>query len=184
MATPFKLSQRELRTINNYMNGMSKKEAMEKAGYSDWYSLKCTDRVFNRPEVAGEIERRQKLAAKRADVSLDWIIERLKSIADANVGDLLDVYSDGSAKVNMNKITPELRRALTNVVVDEYTEGRGEGAQKVKRVRISVADKLRALELLVKHLGLSKEKIVVEGEIDLVERLQRGRKRVGEHVEE
>lgn len=183
MAKPFNLSQRELRTINNYMNGMTKKESMEKAGYSAWYSLKCTDKVFQRPDVAAEVERRQKLAAKRADVSLDWIIERLKSIADANVGDLLDVYSDGSAKVNMSKLTPELRRALTNVVVDEYTEGRGEGAQKVKRVRISVADKLRALELLVKHLGLSKEKIVVEGEIDLVERLQRGRKRVGEEDE-
>lgn len=170
------LNEKKKKAINFYLGGMSKTDAMMAAGYSESTAQTKHSTIFGDPEVEAEIERRQRIASSRADVSLDWIVERLKSIADANLGDLVEIHEDGSATLNMSKMTPELKRALTGYSVEEYMEGRGPGAKKVKRHKVNLADKLRALELLVRHLGLSKEKVVVEvQEGDLVERLQRGR---------
>lgn len=169
------LSDKQKKALNAYLGGMSKTDAMLHAGYSESTAKTKHSDIFNAPEMVEELNRRQQIAATRADVSLDWIVDRLKSVADANLGDLLDIDEEGSATLNMSKMTPELKRALTGYTVEEYMEGRGPGAKKVKRHKVNLADKLRALELLVRHLGLSKEKVVVEVEGDLVERLQRGR---------
>lgn len=167
------------KVIDGYMKGMSKKEAMIAAGYSESMARTRANDVFGRPEIIAEMSRRQNLAAHRSDVGLDWIVERLKSIADANIGDMIDVYSDGTAKINLSKMNDDMRRALSKFSVDSYTEGRGKNAQEVKRVRVDFSDKLKALELLVRHLGLSKEKqqIEVSGEVSLAEALQQGRDR-------
>ena len=47
--------------------------------------------------------------------------------------------------------------------------------------KIGLSDQLKALELLVRHLGLSKEKQNIEltGEVALVEQLHAGRKQAG-----
>ncbi len=180
------LTNKMLKTIDNYMKGMTKQDAMIEAGYSKSVALTRRGDIFDRPDFKAELERRQKLAAHRAGVSLDWIVERLKAIADANIGDILEIDEHGKATYNLKKLTPELRVALTGFTSEEYSEGRGKDATQVKKNRIGLADKLRALELLMRHLGLSKEKVQVEvsGEVSLVERLNRGRARAGVRAKE
>lgn len=172
------LSAKKIKCIDGYLSGKSKVQAMLDAGYSPSTSQSKHSTIFGDPKVIAEIERRQKIASTRSGVSLEWIVDRLKSIADANLGDLIDIAPDGSIRMDYEKLTPDLRRALSGVNIDEYTEGRGPDKKQVKRIKINLADKLRALELLMRHLGLSKEKIIVGVEDDLVERLQRGKNRV------
>ncbi len=175
------LTAKRRKVIDAYMKCFNKKQALLEAGYSESMATTSANTVFGDPAVQAEIQRRQNLATHRSDITLDWIIKRLKDIADANVGDMIDVFSDGTAKINLLKMTPELRRAITKFSVDSYTEGRGKNSQEVKRVRVDVADKLKALELLVRHLGLSKEKVAVElsGEASLIEQLHKGRSQAG-----
>jgi len=167
--------------IDSYMKCFNKKQAMLDAGYSVSMATTSAASVFNDPAVAGEIQRRQNLATYRADVSLDWIVDKLKAILDADIGEMLDIYADGSARYNFNKMTPALRIALSKFQAHEYTEGRGKNAVTVKAPRVEFADKIRAAELLIRHLGLSKEKQAVElsGEVSLVEQLHKGRSRAG-----
>jgi phage terminase small subunit len=175
------LTTRKRKSIDGYMAGKTKKDAMLAAGYSKSMASTRVNDVFGDPEVEAEIERRHKIATRRSDVTLDWIVERLKKIADANFGDILDEDEDGNYTVNMSKLTPELQYALTGYTVDQRKEGRGKNADTVSRVRVQLGDKLRALELLIRHLGLSKEKQAVElsGTVSLVERLHAGRTRAG-----
>lgn len=172
------LSERKRRVIDLYLSGRSKTEAMLGAGYAQGTAETRQSFIFTDPEVKKEIARRMNIAAARADITLDWIVDRLKSIADANLGDLIEIDEAGRPTVNYKNLSPDLKRALANFTVDEISEGRGEDARKGLRIRVGTLDKIRALELLVKHLGLSKEKVVVSVEADLVERLQRGRSRV------
>ena len=58
-----------------------------------------------------------------------------------------------------------------------YTEGRGAGAREVKRIRVKLHDKLRALEALGRHLGMFNDSITVKGEVELIEKIQAGRLR-------
>jgi len=175
------LSPKHRKVVDAYMKGATKKQAMLDAGFSPSTARTRPNDVFGRPEVISEIQRRQSLASHRSDVTLDWIVQRLKAIADANIGDMLDIYSDGSAKINFNKLTPELRIALSKFDADSYAEGRGRNAQEIKKLKVGFSDKVRALELLIRHLGLSKERntLEVSGEVSMVEALQRGRSRAG-----
>ena len=175
------LTDKRRKAIDAYMKCFNKKQAMLEAGYSESMATTNVASVFNNPTVRAEIQRRQNLATHRSDITLDWIVQRLKDIAGADLGDMIDVFSDGTGKINLLKMTPELRRAITKFSVESYTEGRGKNAQEVKRVKVDIADKLKALELLVRHCGLSKEKVAVElsGEAGLIEQLHRGRSQAG-----
>lgn len=174
------LSAKKKKAIDGYLKGMTKVDAMRAAGYAETTSNTKHSAIFGSPEVEAEIARRQAIAATRADISLEWLTDQLKTIVEANIGDLIEIDSTGSISMDYSKLTPELRKAIGNVTVDEVTVGRGRDAEKIKRIRIGSLDKLRAIELLIKHLGLSKEKTVIEVEGDLVERLTRGRKRVAD----
>ena len=77
-------------------------------------------------------------------------------IADANLGEALDIYSDGSARINFEKFTPQLKKALTKFSVSERKDGRQ--GNVIIDTKVGLADQLKALELLLRHLGLSKEK--------------------------
>ena len=173
------LTPKRRKVIDAFMKCFSQKQAMLEAGYSESTASTRSNDVFGDPAVQSEISRRQKLAAHRSDVSLDWIVDRLKMIADANLGDMLDIYSDGSAGINFKKLTPQIRKALTKFSVSERKDGRQ--GNVIVDTKIGLADQLKALELLIRHLGLSKEKQALElsGEVSLVEQLHAGRSRAG-----
>jgi len=173
------LTAKRRKVVDEYMKCSNKKQAMLAAGYSDSMASTRAGDVFKDPAVMSEIERRQNLATHRSDVSLDWVVERLKDIADANLGDALDIYSDGTASINFNKLTPQLKKALNKFTVSTKKDGRG--GDVIVDNKVGFSDQLKALELLVRHLGLSKEKTAVElsGEVNLVEQLHAGRSRAG-----
>lgn len=172
------ISPRMRKAIDSYLKGASKKDAMLEAGFSETTATTAHSKYFGDPEVIEEIDRRRNIAAARTDVTLEKMIAQLMEIASASVGDLIRAEPDGSISMDYTKLTPELRKSISNITVDEITEGRGDEARKVKRIRIGALDRIRAIELIIRHLGLSKEKITVNHEGDLVERLHRGRLRV------
>lgn len=178
------LTAKQRKMIDSYLKGASKSDAMREAGYSEGTATTRHSYYFGHPEVVAEIERRQKIASTRADISLEKLNAMLMEIATANLGDLLQVDDQGNTYMDYDKLTPELRKAISNLTVDEVKEGRGEDAKIVKRVRIGVLDRVRAIEQLIRHNGLSKEKIVVNHEGDLVEALQRGRARARQRSED
>jgi phage terminase small subunit len=165
-------AQMRLKAIDWFMRGYSKAESMRKAGYSESVCKTDTSSVFGRDDVKEEIARRQDKAAQKAQVDANWIIGRLTAIAGADVGDLIDIDASGVPTINFNRLTPEIRSAIGEV-------GTRNGELKVK-----TADKLRALELLGKYLGLFQDRIKIEGDQDLIDRLYAGRKRVGEAEDE
>jgi phage terminase small subunit len=173
------LTAKRRKVVDEFMKCANQKEAMLAAGYSQSMSATRSADIFKDPAVMREIERRQNLATHRSDVTLDWVVERLKAVADANLGDALDIYSDGTASINFNKLTPQLKKALNKFTVSTKKDGRG--GDVIVDNKVGFSDQLKALELLVRHLGLSKEKTAVEltGEVSLVERLHAGRSRAG-----
>lgn len=178
------LEPRHLIAVNQFLKGANKRDSLKYAGYSKSYADKTPGEVFDRPEVVAEIKRRQEMMAKRADVDADWVIERLKAIASANLDSIMEIQEDGSARYNLKLLTPEMSVALGEMSVDTYSEGRGPNSRAVKRMKIKQLDKLRALEMLARTLGLFDDKMTVKGEMSIVERLNRGRHRAGKTDEE
>ena len=173
------MKPRQKKAALNYLRGMTKREAMLEAGYSESMATTKTGDVFNHPEVAKFIEQKRAASASKSDVTFDWIVERLKSIAGANLGDALEFDEDNLPNINLEKLTPDLKRALNGITVQKYKQGRGKHAVPVTKINVKLNDQLRALELLMRHLGLSKEKQVVEVQHNTVDAILAGRKRAG-----
>ena len=170
----FVLNEQHRQCIVHFLNGMTKKEAIVKAGFSKWLNANT---IFDRDDVKTEIARRQKQMSTKSGVTAEWIIERLKSIADADLSQLLEVNEEGEAKLDMRKLTPDLRRALGSFKSDGY-------GSKVFKMDVKLTDKLKALEMLGRHLSLFNDKIEVNAEQTLVEALQAGRARASGEKEE
>ncbi len=104
--------------------------------------------------------------SSKAGVDADWIIAKLKAIAGADIADLYVLDAEGLPRIDMEKCQGDLRTALTSYSV-----------RKDGKITVNMADKLKALDMLARHLGMYQDKITLEGELSLVQRLQAGRER-------
>ncbi len=166
MPAPNHLTEKQRKLVVAYLNGKSKHDALLEAGYATHSSA---FRLFNHPNVIDEIKRRQHIMSAKAGVTGDWIIHRLMLIADAKLSDLIVEDGDGFSQIDMSRMTPALKTALSGFESDKFGD--------VTKIKIKTSDKLKALEMLARHLGMFNDKLELAGEISLEERLQAGRKR-------
>jgi len=165
------------KAIDFYMRGMTKKDALLKAGYSESVASTDAKSVFDREDVREEIARRQKNLAKKANVDADWIVRQLKAIAEAEVSDLLEIDAEGVVTQDFRNLTPELRKAISGFSIKSYKKGRGQYAIPVTEIKITSSDKLRAIDMLARHLDFYNDSVKIEGEVSLVDRIYEGRSR-------
>ena len=124
-----------------------------------------------------ELEKERKKLARKFDITKERVLEEIAKTAFVSMGDFLELKEDGTAVFDMNKMTPDMAAAMSEFQTEVYQEGRGMEAQDVKKIRLKLNDKLRALEMLCRHLGLFNDSMELKGEMTLVDRIQKGRER-------
>ncbi len=175
------LSEKYIRTIEFYFeNGFNKKEAMLSAGWSRVTAeTNSTKHFFTREDVKEEIARRQAALAKRHELTTDWIITRLKRISNASeaLTKFKKVDEDGNLYWDFTDATFEDLKVISEFMTESYKDGRGKDAKIVRKFKLKARDEKGALDSLARIKGMFDDKMTVAGELSLVERLQRGRKR-------
>lgn len=177
-----RLSDQQRKAINFYFqNGFNKRQALISAGYAKTTACGNSQSVFSNPLVREEIDRRLDGQRRKYELTEDWVIQRLMRIA--NGGEILakfkHVNDEGEMYWDFSGATPDDLAVITELTTDVYMEGRGEDAVPVKKMKIAMADPKGALDSLCRKLGLFQDKVKIDGEVSLVERLQAGRRRVG-----
>lgn len=175
-----KLNDRYMLLVDKYFElKFDQTAAVAAAGFKSKANA-YSARLFRRPEIQAEIAKRQKRLREKHELTQDWVIERLMAIADS--GRVLAKYKipqpDGTLAWDFRDATEEDLAAISELSVDFYTEGKGDKAEQIKKFKVSVSDPKGALDSLARHLGLFNDKMTVQGEVSLVERLQKGRDRV------
>lgn len=94
------------------------------------------------------------IAIAETGITKTRILKELAKIAFGNMDDYTRVNADGDIVLDMSRIDREKMSNIQEVTIDRYTEGRGESAQSVKKVRFKLYDKQTALQLLGRHLAL------------------------------
>lgn len=155
------VSQRQRRFIEEYLVDLNATQAAVRAGYAPKSAEKHAYQLLKRPEVAAAVQEAIERRSARTQITQDMVIRELAAIAFAMVTDHTSVAEDGVVRVLPTEgLTEEQRRAIAGIKVSRYG------------VQVSNYDKVKALELLGKHLGMfgGREESVAEDN-DLMERL-------------
>lgn len=149
-----KLTRKQAAFIREYLIDLNAAEAARRAGYSPKTADRTGHENLKKPEIATAIAEAQAERATRTEVTADRVVEELSKVAFVNLLDCFRLSTDGEPAIALVGSTPDQAAALTEIQVDDYVEGRGDDARDVRRVRIKVAEMLRALETLGQHLGM------------------------------
>jgi len=101
--------------------------------------------------------------ADKLDLSAEKVLSELSKLGFSNIMDYIGTTSDGDAYIDLSELDREQASATQEVTVNEYMEGKGKDARKVKRTRLKLVDKIRSLDLLGRHLKLFTDRIEVSG---------------------
>ena len=92
--------------------------------------------------------------AAKLDITAERVLGEFALMGFANLMDYFTLQDDGTAYVDLSRLTREQAAGLAGLQVEEFVSGRGAAGREVKRVKVKLADKPRSLELIGKHLGM------------------------------
>jgi phage terminase small subunit len=160
-----KLTPKQERFVEEYLIDLNATQAAIRAGYS----VKTADRIG--PELLGKTcvsEAIQKAIAERSrrtGINQDRIVRELAKIAFVNAADVVD-FDEATVRYEADL---DDTAAIQSVKIKKIPTQEGDIIER----EIKIADKLKALELLGKHLGMFKDKIDVNVDVNLADILKK-----------
>lgn len=91
------------------------------------------------------------------------VLEELAKIGFANMKNYMGITEQGDAFMDLSKLTEAQAAAMAEVTVEDFMDGRGEGARDVRRIRFKLYDKRAALVDIGRHLGMFTDKVQLTG---------------------
>ena len=90
----------------------------------------------------------------RTGITADRVVLELAKLAFSNISDFIEVHADGSVDIDLLRATRDRAAAIRDVVVRRSAEGSSDEGRSVKLTRIKLCDKVKALDMLARHLGM------------------------------
>lgn len=147
------LSEQRQRFVEEYLTDLNGTQAAIRAGYSVKTAQEQSSRLLSNVMVQEAISKAMAVRSKRTGVNQDRVVLELARIAFVNIEDVVDT--------DTGKILPNATRDdLACVEGIKYKESDNQYGGSVER-EVKVASKLKALELLGKHLGMWNDKLDV-----------------------
>ena len=144
------LNERQKRFCNEYMIDLNATQAAIRAGYSVKTANEQGARLLTNVSVQAEIQRLQAEISRRTGISQDRVIRELAKIAFLNPMNLVTSEGrirDGASQDDLSCIEGvKFKRSDSDTGYSEERE-------------VKIASKLKALELLGKHLGMFNDKL-------------------------
>lgn len=154
------LTPKQAAFVAEYLIDLNASAAARRAGYAEKRADAMGHENLRKPEIAAAIAAAQAERAQRTQIDADWVLKRLAAMADADLSDLHQ--ADGTLKPAGE--WPEVWRKglIAGVEMDETTVG---GDKVVTTRKVKIADRLKALELIGRHVavGAWREKVEHSG---------------------
>lgn len=144
-----KLTPKQARFCEEYLVDLNATQAAIRAGYSVESAGSIGSENLTKPEIRARIETAMAERSKRTGINADRVLLELGKVAFVNPTDLIDP-ENGSVK---DTASPEDRAAIAAIRVKQIPTECGMGVER----EIRMADKLKALELCGRHLGMFKD---------------------------
>lgn len=165
------LTPKQKRFCEEYLIDLNATQAAIRAGYSPKTAEQTASRLLRNVKVQEYIAKRQKELSRSTEITQERVIKELALIAFSNNADYahvvekkLQVEAGGALVDVLDKDgKPVTYRTVEPVLTEELTEEQKRALAVIKKGRdgleVKSCDKVKALELLGKHLGIFTDKI-------------------------
>lgn len=172
------LNEKQKRFCEEYIIDLNATQSALRAGYSKNTAYSQGQRLLKNVEVQENIRLLIEKRSERTEISQDRVIEELANIAFANATDYASVVERQATVEVEGKMVPIfdddgnplMYRTVEPVLTETLTEKQRRALSVIKKGRdgfeVKPYDKIRALELLGKHLGMFDDKIEVSGQLN------------------
>ena len=159
---PRKVTHRQQAFAREYLVDYNGTQAAIRAGYSKKGAAQQASALLRLPKVIEELAKRAAPVKKRAELKASELLEVMQLVA---YGDVSNLFKPSSGNGSVSTIKDMRELGEDKVLVAGYKRG-SDGS-----VELKFENRMRARELLMKHLGLLKEQMSIEhsGEVSLVE---------------
>lgn len=149
------MTKKQKRFIEEYLIDLNATQAAIRAGYSPSTAKAIGSENLTKPDIKAQIDKAMAERSRRTGVNADRVLMELAKIAFVNA---IEVIDPKTATVKEDASSDDTA-AIQSVKVKTFGE---DGLER----EIKMADKLKALELLGKHLGMFKDKVELSGSLD------------------
>ncbi|WP_352420746.1 terminase small subunit [Proteiniborus sp.] len=153
-----RLTAKQKRFIEEYLIDLNATQAAIRAGYSPDTAYSIGSENLKKPEIRARVDKAIAERSKRTGINQDRILIELARIGLLNPD---NVVNFGSATVKAEATEDDLA-AIASVKVKTIPMEDGDMVEREVRFH----DKIKALELAGKHLGMFKDKVEVSGSLD------------------
>lgn len=144
-----KLSAKQERFCEEYLIDLNATQAAIRSGYSVHSAKDIGSENLTKPDIRARIDAALAERSKRTGINADRVLRELGRIAFVNAVDVINMQ-DATVKGDAER---DDTAAIASVKVKVIPGEDGDGVER----EIRLADKLKALELCGKHLGMFKD---------------------------
>lgn len=154
------MTKKQKRFVEEYLIDLNATQAAIRAGYKAENARQLANENLTKPYIAAAIDRAMAERSKRTGINQDRVIQELARIALVKITDVIDE----NGEIRHDAAADDLA-TVEAVKIKEVENQWGTGRER----EVRLVSKLKALELLGKHLGMFKDRydVGVDGELKI-----------------
>ena len=162
-----KLTPKQQMFCDEYLIDLNATQAAIRAGYSERTAYRIGSELLQKTSVQEKLQERMHDREVRTEITQDKVLKELAAIAFSNGSDYAKVitktcknkrgeeveYQDVELELT-DKLPPEKKKAIAGIKMGK------------NGIEVSTCDKVKALELLGRHLGMFNDKLEVKATVE------------------
>lgn len=166
------LNPRQQRFVEEYLIDLCGSAAAKRAGYSENGADQQANALLSNPKIATVVSQALRERSEKTQIDAEWVLKRAALLASFNIKRFIKTLPDGQAVYDFSEATDDDWYCISEYTVDVIR--RGKKVLPVERVKLKSFDKLRALELVGKHVDVAAFKDqITQNNLVLVNRVER-----------
>jgi len=166
----FQITDRMKKFVDEYLIDFNATQAAIRAGYSPDTANEQGSQLLARPDIRELVAEGQKAIAERTQTFQDNAVDELKIVGFSDLADFLTVKEGGIVEQkSFDQLTKEQTKCIKKIKQTVRTSHSSDGTilHQTATLEIELHDKLKALELLGRHLGMFNDTLRLEGALPL-----------------
>lgn len=154
------MTKKQKRFVEEYLIDLNATQAAIRAGYSPDTAGSIGNENLKKPEIKAAIDKAEADRSCRTGINQDRVLREIAKLAFLNPVDVIDM----DAATVRGEANRDDTACIASVKVKSIPTEDGEITER----EVKTYDKLKALELLGKHLGMFTDKMKIDGNIPII----------------